>query len=73
MCGRAKRGERTWSDCDRLQLPGLFPAALRGDGDGSPVGLGEPVQGPVLGVELEAARPEQKVEAGTRAGVQASL
>ena len=46
---------------------------MRGDGDGSPAGLGEPVQGPVLGVELEAARPEQEVEAGARAGVQASL
>ena len=73
MCGRAKGGDRTWSNCGRLQLPGLFPAVLRGDGEGSPVGLGEPVQGPVLGVELEAARPEQKLEAGTRAGVQASL
>lgn len=40
MCGRAKGGERTWSNCDRLQLSGLFPAVLRGDREGSPVGLG---------------------------------
>lgn len=73
MCGRPKGGERTWSNCDRPQLSGLFPAVLRGDREGSPVGLGEPVQGPLLGAELEAARPEQKVEAGTRAGMQASL
>ena len=73
MCGRAKGGDRTWSNCDRLQLPGPFPAVLKGDGEGSPVGLGEPVEDPVLGVELEAARPELELELACRHPCESSI
>lgn len=60
--GRGRGGwERRWPRRDRFQLPQFSPAGSRDGVGGSPTGLGEPLQGPALGVGLEGARPERKV------------